>query len=675
MGNNNSNPPPYNDYKLDLHFGGSQFPTQQDSLAHIAATILAKTPQTASSLVAAFLDTSYVPVPVTIEPEEAEGLLHAGAKQNYFTYNEETEEYSLTRRFRTKLIEQENEQEELLADIRASFFKSLASESYVARSYRPFHWDYLQKYAQLVALDFIQTASLQQVGNNGVKILRELFDDAPEGVDRAARLAEAMEHFPEFIQNTEHGQQLYEMLFNYTMYAFRTSISRSGEHRMAEELGRYHLILDTNTMVTAMGLRQNEDLTTAARRILRMLIDSGVTIIYTSEMEKELRNALRHAVEVIERENAVLRDSHEYYPPRTIDAAYYAQRARYPREEFISRYTNLPTRLSKDLSRNVEFMYISQAELDDLCSTADYDEFYDLIYREETNPAKVHHDALHLALVTRLRRRNPGQHYWFVTEHNRLTEFNLDSNFPAPATRLDWLFMNLRQFLPRVENFPEFVRGFASSSIFSAFNPNSEELELKRQYIQNADEREPGEITHSIILQAKSHVFREISLRFKPEQGLEAYYAIKDHQEQDEAKRDAAREKDEAEEAEERRAKKAEERREQLRQKKLQEERYERAIQEESDIKQKKAKIESNRITMGVASAVTGTVITGASSAAGYFEGLPGPLEVGLKVAPALVGVLGFALIDAKAKRDRLALRGELEKVQERIIEYEPPSR
>lgn len=662
------------EYKLDLHFGGKQFPTQQGALLFVTATILLQEPQTAKSLVAAFQNTKYVPHAVTIEPEEAKWLLQHGEQNDWFTFDRKTALNNLTTEFRAMLLQSMNARKELLAAIKKAFTDSLGDEPYVTTVHRFYYWERLLEYVPRRVLQFIQNASQQVPEPNNAHVLQEILEKTPhEHIDPDVALTVALTYFPTFLQDTPHGQALFELTFNDTMYAFRTSISRSGSNRMAEEISTYNLILDTNMIITLLGLRQNDELTTGVRRVITTLIEFGVTVSYTSESEEELRVALRHAVQTVERHNAVLStqgsDGRFYIKRQSIEAAYYAQRNLYPQEEFVARYSNVLSRLREDVSEKIEYIHIPQTDQDEICASRDYEVFYDLIRRPETSKDKIHHDALHLAYVLRQRRRNRRQSFWFITQHNFLTTLKLDPSHLAPATRLDWLFMQVRQFLPRVDNFPEFLHGFVSSNLFPPVSWSNDEFELRRQYIENTSERHPAELTRTMFLNAPSHIIRQVTEEFGLDRADEAFLAVKAHQDEMDATSAEARASDEETTAADEAVAEAERQAAWLRRRDEHFAQYQRALDKREDIKLAKQQIEHRRVTFKSITSIIAAAIGLLGAVTRVLSGLPVWAEFIILATPLILTGIVIHLYSMKSHRERSQLRGKLELLTEQLSE------
>lgn len=660
-------------YKLDLHFGSNILPTQHESLVYIIATILEKKPQTIKSLVAAFLDPEYVPTPLTLEPEEAKLFLQEGTRNGLFTYDRRTGLNDLTTEYRTVLIQRQNAYETLIDEIQQCFYAQLGTDPYVPQAQRPQFWRWLREYVHRIALDYIQNAAEQEPGTNAVHVLERLVHEIPGHSSKPIVLDWAVAHYPPFIQHTAHGKRLFELSFNHTMYALRTSISRSGEHQMAEELSRYHLILDTNVLISLMGLRQNDAFTTGMRRALKALVDQGVTVSYTSATMEELRFALKAAVDAVERDNAVYaktgEDGREYVASTSIEAAYYAQRLHYPKEEFINRYTNLEQRLEADLGHEVNYIHLSADERHDLCGTADYDACYDSILQFEPSPEKAHHDALHLALVMRRRRENPGDAVWFVTQHNALTNLKNSPGVSPPATRLDWLFILVRQFVPRVEHFPEFLNGLVSSNLFSAFDPSTDELELRRLYIKNASERAPGEVTRTTFLSAKPFVFREIAKRFGLDEADKAFEELKTYSEEVEAASEEGRKEDEEQAQRTEELEQAEQEKRQIHRRREHMERYEQSALRRSAIERRKKDIQRRQIRTNVFLGLLATAWSLVSLYTPFLDALPAWAKYTVLAIPVIITGVIIRMLDAKIAQQRLALREELDRLEEQLEE------
>lgn len=664
------------EYKLDLHFGGRQFPTQLGALLFVTARILLQQPQTAKSLVAAFLNTSYVPHPVTIEPEEAKWLLQQGEQNDWFTFDRKTGLNDLTTEFRATLLQSINNRKKLLTEIEDAFSKLISTEPYVKVVDRSYFWERLREYVQRRVLQFIQNASQQTPEPNNARVLQELLEKTPHTrIKPDFALTTALAHFPTFVQDNEHGQALFELTFNDTMYTFRTSISRSGSNRMAKEIRTYNLILDTNMIITALGLRQNDELTTGIRRVITTLIECGVKVMYTSESEEELRVALKHAVDTVERNNAVLatqgRDGRLHLRRQSIEAAYYAQRNLYPQEEFVARYSNVLSRLRADVSESIEYIHIPQTEQDEICASRDYEVFYDLIRRRDTSSDKIHHDALHLAYILRQRRSNRRQRFWFITQHNYLTTLKLDPTHLAPATRLDWLFMQVRQFLPRVDNFPEFLHGFVSSNLFPPVSWSNDEFELRKQYIENTSERHPAELTSTLFLNAPSHIIRQVTEEFGLDRADEAFLAVKAHHDEMDATSAEGRASDEKNLTAGEAVAEAEREAAWFDWQDARFAQYQHALEKREELKLARQQISHRRVTFRGFMSILAAVIGLFGVVTRVFSGLPIWAEIGVLAVPLILTGIAIHWFDLKAQREDSRLQRELESVIEQIKEFE----
>lgn len=511
-------------HQLLLHFGGKHFPNQYETLFRIATTIIAKQPQSPQSLVQAFTNGKYLPAAVRIQLEEATLLLTQGEQEGYFIRESNGNTYRLSPKSVAQLQQRQTEAARLFAAIRNDFNAHLVAMGYFeSAAVTDYLWQCLQKYTKRLAINLMEAASTQTPGSDPTVLLQEILRNPPAHVAGRNVLEIACATFPSFSNTTVNGKNLFCMVFSSVMYAYRTTVTESTSQELQKELANYTLVLDTNLIVTLLGLRNNPALSKANVESLRTLHNHGVRIAVTNSTQNELKAALHAAVRNVRHNRGVIgKYPGDPYAKHSIEMAFYKIGSGVNDTDFITHYSSVQERLGELFDNKIEFIHFPPEKEQDVLHSAVAQEIAQFVSTSNRTYDMVSHDTFHLAYVLRERERNPRKTFWFLTEHTRLTQlFRLHSTsvHKPLATKLEWLFIQFQQLIPRVFDFKEFLSAFVAHEIFYPFMLTRAEVAARQVFYEAALHQHPAAIVAQVFADTPDQVMRRIIKQYSLETG------------------------------------------------------------------------------------------------------------------------------------------------------------
>lgn len=281
--------------KLYWHFGGKNIPTQHQALFALAIAIIARQPQSAQSLVAAFRGGILLPFPVRLHQTEAELLLKYGVAERCFCIDPKTGLHRLTAEYENAYFLRKAQSDQLHQQTRAEFYRFVKTKGLMVTDAASNHvWHCLQRYVKQLALWCIEQSATSKRPPDHESMAR-IAAGLPPLFAGTNVLEVALETFAPFISRTSAGQQLFSRIFMAVTYATRAAIPEETANELRRPLTRQTLLLDTNLLATLFGLRSNEELTNTRRQQLVSLHRSGMRVAVTTVTVQEFQGMLRRA--------------------------------------------------------------------------------------------------------------------------------------------------------------------------------------------------------------------------------------------------------------------------------------------------------------------------------------------------------------------------------------------
>lgn len=493
--------------RLFHHFGG-RLPTQDEALFVWTLHILSRGPQTYEGVVEAFQNPTIVPVAIEVELQEVRLAVSRGLEEGSIS-DEGGGLYALTRDAQENLVRL-TEQALLAEEAARNELRLRALELFPGMGEHLIDtlWSGLKEYTSKVVLDYVYRTSVLDTNFRAVHLVREVFPTGHALSEPASVL------FPRFLTETMTGKELFARSLSAAIYTFRTSISDAGAKEIKATLKYRTLVLDTNVLLTIIGLRGEPVFEESTRRLLRMAQEQGFSLEYTGETKKEYVEALERVF------NRLSGSGFDYEPEYiwqrrrgSIFRAYLLQRRDRTPAEFFEYYSDLGHRISTLEGLSISEAYIPDTTRATILESDTYQEAMNALMAVDYSRQQREHDAYNVAYVAK-DRDDVGSFSrtksWFLTHHGVIGVVNrkLPFEFPIVLTLDAWV-LHFRRFMRRVSDYDEFLLEMIASSVFYGFRLTDSEIEVAKNYLVDGASREASEVVAGVFQRTATLSLRE----------------------------------------------------------------------------------------------------------------------------------------------------------------------
>lgn len=490
------------------HFGGD-LPNQHESLVFWAIQIVQKGPVTPESLLQAFNSGENLPAEIRTDLREIKDALNDGEERGWFL--QERGLFSLTETGENKLYALEESAIRDLENAKEAF-KHLLTERFhnLTNATKNRLWEALGKFTTALAIDYFTNMGLFELPRRATLILEDVFQDVKSDLPHGHLLEIAEATYVDFLMEDPAGEVFFAAYMSSCMFAFRTSVSPEVSDGLKHEFSGKTLFLDTNILITLLGLTGEDETPASLRKMLEVAKNLGFTLRYTPFTRTEYHAAIENAGRILEGFSST--SDPEYVLRRSRPSIYrefFRQRNRGTdqglvqgrnKKEFITFYENLKSRLKDFADLDIRLEYISEEYRKKLEESEEYQELYDNALQLPNHTSeKARHDALAVCYVKSIRDEEAefvGIKAWFLTYHRKLSQIEpYDRRRKYPAVMpLDMWVLHFHQFIPRVENFSKFLYKTVSELLLSPFRFTPSQIEDMEPYLHVLNTREGDEV-------------------------------------------------------------------------------------------------------------------------------------------------------------------------------------
>lgn len=483
---------------LFLHFGGALL-EPEEALLRWCQLILLSGPADRDSMLRAFLDSKTVPYAMHIERAELDSIIARGKESGHL--QEESGFVDLTpncrleiRRGQERAAIEESHARQRFTEHVLEVHQTLTGAALEAL------WEGLNSYAVHLMVAYV----------NGLERPGEPVQRADEMIAKVFRPDHdlhdiAASTFPTFLRDAPAGKKMLAQALSHVIYAVRTTVSDEAAAKLGSRLKYLRLYLDTNVLLTLLGLRGDPEQEQAVRDVLKLACGAGFSLFYTKQTREEFDHALRRFKSKFDPTGG--QDSAPEYVLRrsrpSIERAYFAQRSRWMMtlDEFVEHFRDLRERLKELPELGISQVHLSEQEEVRILESGTYAEAEKFLLAEvQGNYTQMQrqHDAFQIALVDSERSGQDSVSEvpsWLLTLHKQLIHVNrrFARDIPMILTVDAWV-LYFRPLLPRVENFAEFFISLVSSNVFYGMDLSDHELELASQYLSIDVDRSANDV-------------------------------------------------------------------------------------------------------------------------------------------------------------------------------------
>lgn len=489
---------------LQYHFGDS-LPTQPEALlAWVEYYLLMRESCAVDDVLQAMRRGEDLPYAIDIETQEMAQIVELGIREDRLRSEQENcIALTMSQKQRLEEAAQAAKRREQVAE---NLWYSELTEVYpeLTKAVVAELWEGLWRFSALLSRRYAQR--LRSLDSNGAEeIVTEIFPkDHP-------LYSVAVTEYPKFVLSDDADKRwVLARQLSHVLYTFRTSVSESAAAELRGSLSGRALYLDTNVLLPALGLTGDSSYEVGITQVLALAQAAGFKLMYTAETRTEFAATMRKfLVEfgggagtdiapnyVIQRQQPSL--ARAFFRSRSTDYLSI--------QEFYERYHDLDALARAHSNLTIELEHLYDAHDERIRNSSMFERALVALRnvdRGNYGEPVLNHDAYHFALIDYARdsiHTYTMAKSWFLTLDTSLLRVDASLGFDVPiAMTLDTWVLTFRQFLPRVNDFEDFMTSVLSRALLPGFYIDTQVALRFQEMIASDTHRSANEVIGRIV--------------------------------------------------------------------------------------------------------------------------------------------------------------------------------